>query len=204
MEIINVINLGPAQPALSLNCNIRSDQIKRYREERALSICEQSKHYGFAVKFWEGVYEKKGFVGVNRAFKKIVRDAKERSLPYVIIGEDDMLFSADGAWGYYLQNKPEDYDMYLGGIYSGTVKEGRIIAGYSGHTLVTVHSRFYDVFLSVTDLDHLDRRLGALAHQYKYFVCSPYVVTQLQGFSDNHRRETRHKAYLDKMELFGG
>lgn len=200
--IINIINLSTDQPANSIHASNKKADIQRSREERLLSICKQSKEQGFAVRFWEGIFEING-VGINKSFKKIVRWAKEQGLKMVCIGEDDLLFSAPGAWQYYLDNMPEEFDTYSGGVYSGEIKDGRIINGYSGHTLITVHERFYDFFLSVTDNDHLDRRLGNYCFEKMYRVVEPFVVYQIQGYSDNFRRMAKHSSYLEGMKLFG-
>lgn len=200
--IINVINLSVEQPAASIHSGNKKEYIRHSREERVLNVCRQSKEQGFAVRFWEGIMEPNG-VGINKAFKQIVRWAKAEGLDMVCIGEDDLTFSAPGAWQYYLDNMPDEFDIYSGGIYSGEIKEGRIMNGYSGHTLITVHKRFYDFFLSVTDNDHLDRRLGNYCFEKIYRVVEPFVVYQMEGYSDNHRRNTQHSSYLEKMKLFG-
>lgn len=201
---INVINLDTWQDAISMNPEFTPAVIHRSREERVLSICKQSKEQKFSVRFWEGIIDKRGgYAGINLSFKKIVRWAKEQNLPMVCIGEDDLIFSAPGAWQYYLDQMPEEFDTFSGGIYSGQIEGNRIMNGYSGHTLLTVHSRFYDFFLSITDADHLDRHLGNFCHEKMYLVCMPYVCYQSQGYSDNHRRATSHKAFLEEMKLFG-
>lgn len=208
--IINIINLGTHQPVMpSMNPNLSDGVFIRNREERVLSICAQSKQHGFSVRFWEGIIEKQAMSGINKSFKKIVRWAKEQGLKMVCIGEDDLVFSAPGAWQYYLDNMPNEFDIYSGGIYSGQIKEGRIVNGYSGNTLITVHEKFYDFFLSANEkpegigCGHLDRWLGNFAFERNYRICEPFVVRQMEGYSENHRRETRHTSYLEKMKLFG-
>lgn len=207
--IINVISIDPWQKAESIYPRFTEDIIRRSREERLLSVCKQSKEHGFAVRFWEGIIEERGATGINKSFKKIVRWAKEQNLPYICIGEDDLVFSAPGAWQYYLDNMPSEFDLYSGGIYSGEIKDGRIVNGYSGNTLITVHKNFYDFFLSASEdpaglgLGNLDRWLGNFAFEKNYRVVEPFVVLQLEGYSDNHRRNTQHASYLENMKLFG-
>src|SRR5688572_23825740 len=173
--IIHVINLDReniidpyANPQLK-------EEIRRFREERALSIVKQSKIHGFSVRFWEGETGEEVFrcKYISRAFKKIVMYAKEENLEHITIAEDDMVLTANGAWKYYLENWPEDFDTYLGGVYQAEIQEGRIMNGYSGNTLITIHERFYDFFLSANEEDHLDRWLGIYAHEKRYMVCIP-------------------------------
>lgn len=89
--IINIINLSTDQPATSVHPSNKKEYIRHSREERVLNVCKQSKEQGFAVRFWEGIIEPNG-VGINKAFKKIVRWAKEQGLKMVCIGEDDLIF----------------------------------------------------------------------------------------------------------------
>lgn len=202
---LNIINLGTWQDCSFLNPNYPPEKIKRSREERALSIVQQSKTHGFACRFWEGEIAKQGFIGISRSFKRIVQWAKENNLERVHIGEDDLLFSAPGAWQYYLENIPESYDIFYGGIYAGEIENNRIKNGYSGHTLITVHNRFYDFFLSIKESDHCDRQLGNFAFEKEFIVCSPFVVYQIPDtYSDNHRKVVSHEEYLKEMKFFVG
>jgi hypothetical protein len=206
--IINVINLSKEQPGVSLNPEYTSDFIIKSRENRVLSVCNQSKLYGLNVRFWEGEIFRGNFIdgriGISRAFKRVVKWAKENRLPEVCIAEDDFLMSGFGAWEYYLENIPVDYDIYLGGIYDGQISEGRIVKGYAGHTLITVHSRFFDFFLSADENLHIDRWLGQYCSEKKYMVCVPYVVSQIStSYSDNHKAMASHAPLIEGVKLYG-
>lgn len=207
-EIINIINLDSLADSHSVNPRCPPEFIQRIREERIISIVRQSKQMGLILRFWEGEIFRGNFVdgriGVCRAFKRIVRWAKENNLDRVTIGEDDLVFSSPNAWKYYVANIPEDYDIYYGGIYDGEISEGRIVKGYAGHTIITVHNRFYDFFLSADEEPlHLDRWLGQYCSEYKFIVCIPFVVTQIQGYSDNHKNMANHSSFLENMKLYG-
>lgn len=187
--IINIINLSPSQP-LGTYLNGQDDLVIKNRIDRALSIVEQSKKFGFAIRFWPGNYDdpKKRCTNISRAFKQIVRWAKDQNMPHVCIAEDDMLFTSPNAWKYYLENIPKDYDLYLGGIYNGELFEKtRIVNGYSGNTLVTVHERFYDFFLKADENMDLDNYLGMFAFEKRYIVCYPFVVKQIGHWSDHKK-----------------
>lgn len=207
-EIINIINLDTFADSQSTNPNTPPHFIQRSREERIISIVRQSKQIGFAVRFWEGEIFRGNFfdgrIGVNRAFKKIVRWAKENNLERVTIGEDDLLFSSPGAWQYYLDNIPENYDLYLGGIYDGQISEGRIVKGYSGHTLITINKSFFGFFLSADENIHIDRWCGQYCAEKKYLVCDPFVVSQIPtSYSDNHKAMASHAPLMEVVKLYG-
>lgn len=203
-QVIHIINLDISQPIDPYATTENIEKIKRLREERVLSIASQSKQQGFAVRFWEGVTgSKQSFTNVNLAFKQIVRYAKENNLPHVTIGEDDLQFTAIGAWQYYLKNFPEEFDIYSGGIYAGQLSGNRIVNGYSGHTLITVHKNFYDFFLSANEGDHLDRFFGNYAFEKKFIVCIPFVVKQNPGYSENHKTFiSTYEAYEESWIYF--
>lgn len=168
-----------------------------------LSASKQSKEQGFAIKFYEGIREKVILRGINKTHRKIVQDAKDKGLEYVIIMEDDCLFTSPNAFNYYIENMPKEFHLYLGMIYAGEIKDGRIMNGFSGLTLYTVHERFYDEFLSADPNDHLDRYLGNSCFKNKYYVCEPFVCYQSGGFSDNLRQNMSYKVYHDTMSFYG-
>jgi hypothetical protein len=197
IEAIHIINLAASSKTDKYANPQLRQQIIRNREERALSIVQQSKQHGFSVRFWEGITDDELFPcrNISRAFKKIVSYAREERLPFITIGEDDMLLTSTTAWAYYQQHIPEDYDLYLGGIYAGRIDGNRVTDGYSGHTLITVHERFYDFFLSANEDEHLDRWLGKFCREKIYAVTTPFVIKQLGGYSESHKRMQNYQAY---------
>jgi hypothetical protein len=87
-------------------------------------------------------------------------------------------------------------------VYSAEIKNGRIMNGFSGLTLYTVHNRFYDEFLAANPKDHLDRHLGNTAYKNKYYICEPFVCYQSGGYSDNLMQKLDYKVYHDKMQFY--
>jgi len=201
--ILNVINIDPSQPCDKYANPELKKQIIRNREERILSIVQQSKQHGFAVRFWEGDLTDEVFPckNISRSFKKIVQYAKEERLPMITIGEDDLHFTSPNSWKYYIENIPEDFDLYLGGIYAGELHGNRIVNGYSGHTLLTVHERAYDFFLSADEdplgfaMGHIDRWCGKFCKEKKFIVALPFVIKQMGGYSENKKRVQDYSIY---------
>lgn len=148
------------------------------------------------------------FRGINLSHKSIVRLAKENGLKSVTIAEDDICFiGGECAWQYYLDNMPEDYDLYLGMIYEGKIGEdNRILPdpySFSGMTLYTVNERFYNTFLGVKELDHIDKTLGQLAGHFKFYVCPEFMCKQMNGYSDQKKKDCKYDHYLKGRKLFG-
>lgn len=192
MEIVHCINLDK-------------------REDRLLLIAKEAKRQGFALMLWNGIDEP-SLGAVKKAIclshKQIIRYAQQHRLPYVIIAEDDLMMFGEGAFQYWIDNKPKDFDLYCGTVFDGEVcpDTNRIKNGMSATmSLYMVHSRFYHVILNdIADDSHIDRSLGMLAHKYKYFVPPLLVCSQHQGFSDNRKQKTSdYSIYLQKRKLFG-
>jgi hypothetical protein len=121
---------------------------------------------------------------ISKAHKQIVQYAKDANLPEVLIMEDDVEFTAKGAFDYYLKNKPEDFDMYLGGVCRGEINNGTV-NDFAGLQCYIVHSKFYDTFLSADPDKHIDIALEGLG---RYVVCEPFPTRQFNGYSYNVKR----------------
>lgn len=188
-EIVNVINLPK-------------------RIERLESFKEQAKEQGFKYQVWEGVIDLAAvFRGICNAHKNIIRYAKATKQKMVFIAEDDCVFLGAGAWDFYLSQMPEEFDLYLTMIYEGKIDENNRVVkdplSFSGLTCYCVHESFYDVFLSINDMDHIDKKIGSLADKYKFYVCPQFVAKQLNGYSDQKKRDCKYDHYLKGRKLFG-
>jgi hypothetical protein len=140
---------------------------------------------------WPGVYLPSIKASINAAHKQIVEYARLAEWDEVMIAEDDIKFSSVNGVDYFLKQKPNDFDIYLGGLFLGDPDEKNVVKTFTGLTLYVVARRFYDTFLTVPDDDHLDRLLDGLG---RYVVCNPFVVTQHDGVSGN----------TGKFEIYGG
>ena len=172
------------------------------RIDRAILLQKEMLDQGISWRVWPAIMNPTvSFVGVCQAHKQIVRWANQEGLKEVCIGEDDLHFFAPGAWDFFLQNKPEDFDLYLGGVFYGHLDEENVVKDWCGMTLYIVNERFYDTFLGLNEWNNLDREL---AFKGRYVVCNPFVVTQHGGYSDNKKyaRES-YDEYLQGRKLFG-
>lgn len=177
------------------------------REDRLQNLMEQTAEQGIAYKLWPGITENKNVItNISQAHKKIVRYAKENGMKQVHIAEDDLVFTGKGAWKYYLKNIPADYfDLYCGLLYAGQTKGNAILSGrMSGSlTLYTISRPFYSAFLSADEKINLDWQLGKWAGYYNYYVCSPFVVKQMSGFSDHFKKDMNYTAFEENKNFYG-
>lgn len=148
---------------------------------------------------WEGIFLPSVKKSINLAHKQIVEYAKLADWDEVAIAEDDIRFTHTNSWNYFLSNKPEDFDIYLGMIYLGEIDENNIVENFTGLTLYIVSKRFYDTFLSVPEDEHLDRALGGLG---KFVVCYPFVAKQYNGFSSNTGKVENYDKLLENRKFY--
>lgn len=178
------------------------------REDREVSILREAKSQGLYLRFWEGIEirtDRKQ--GICLSHKAIVKNAKECGMKMVAICEDDLIFnkSPDGklAWEYFLEQIPEDFDLFFSMCYVGVVENNRLKSVFSGMTMYVVHERFYDFFLSLPDSCHIDRELGLYANQFKYLVCEKFCCFQDGSKSDNNFMTCDYTPYLAGRKIYG-
>lgn len=173
-----------------------------WSEARFNSFTKEMNEQGISdYKVWEGIHDTNRMRGISRAHKQIVSYAKEKGLPDVCIGEDDIYFLAPGAFDYYIQNKPMEYDLWLGGISNRLKIQDGYMTDFRGMTLYTVHERFYDTFLSVPENVNIDAGLKGLG---KYYLCDKIVCSQRAGYSYHKKRHTDYSHLLKQYKVYGG
>lgn len=171
-----------------INLKFRTDRLEHFKQ--------QAKEQGFEYKVWQGIVHQLPFTGIAKAFKQIVQHAKDNNLERVIIAEDDVELSCPNAFNYFIENIPDDYDIYLSSVYAGDLSPQNTVTWFSGFTLCIIHSRFYDKFLSTPENNHIDRQMKI--HKGVYKVCLPFIAKQIDGYSDNAHQVTNYnKKYLE-------
>lgn len=141
-------------------------------------------------RIWPGIIDKiMPFRGVSKAHKQIVKWAKETGLDQIMIAEDDIKFTCQRSFQYFLDNKPIDFDLYLSSVYHGKIESDNTITEFCGLTLYIIHSRFYNDFLKITEQNHLDM---SLKNTGKFVVCNPFIAVQRNGWS---LQKNLHKVY---------
>lgn len=87
----------------------RTDRMETLRRELA---AQEITNY----RIWPGITGTPTYRGVASAHQQIVSFADEQQTESVVIAEDDIRFTTPGAYRYFLNHTPADYDLYLGGI----------------------------------------------------------------------------------------
>lgn len=182
-----------------------------HRIDRKIHIVSEFKQQGITnYEFWNGIVASPPFVGIQRAHKQIVKDAKNKGLDMCCICEDDIKFSDIGSWKYFIENIPKKFDLYLSSIYWGEIDEYNIVKDFSSLTLYIIHSGYYDTFLNTPEIGHLDRSQcirippeNIPQPHGKFIVCNPFISYQIEGFSDNVQHETDYfNTYMKGRRFF--
>lgn len=173
-----------------------------HRTDRMKSLIDQLGQQNITnYKIWNGIADANlPAKGISQAHKQIVRYARENQLTEVLIAEDDLQFTAKGAFAFFLENKPPDFDLYLASIYIGEIKEDNTVGDFSGLTFYIINEKYYDTFLAAPEHDNLDR---LIKNTGRFVVCSPFTVIQQNGFSNNVGTYCNYDAFLLGRKLFG-
>lgn len=164
--------------------------------ERLLSEFEKQGITNY--RFWEAITDRKTVIEcINASHKMIVANAKYRGLPYVVIMEQDCYFTAMGAWRHFIKNTPESFDVYSAATYVDDLVNKNILCGFQ---LYMVHSSYYDTFLSVTDIGHIDTEIDNLKGNFK--VCRPFAALQTKGWSFNHKMIVDYNVVVNQNDIF--
>jgi hypothetical protein len=148
---------------------------------------------GIDAVYWPAIILPNVTTAISRSHKQIVRFAKENNLGDITIAEDDIIFTALSGWKYFLENKPQDFDLYIGGHYSGNHYPDNTVKDFTGLTLYTISSIFYETFLKANELWNIDTCLWGKG---KYVVCNPEVAKQRNGYSFNRHAVVNDDHYL--------
>lgn len=160
-----------------------------HRELREKNFLKEIEIQGIKnYRVWEGIYLPNDPIkSISQSHKMIVKDAKEKKLSRVFIAEDDFCFTNKGAWDYFLESIPNQFDVFLSHLYYGKWDEnGKVKGPFSALTLYCVNEKFYDKFLLINEKEHIDLAMNkAWRHDIK--VCLPMVCKQMAGWSDNEK-----------------
>lgn len=176
------------------------------RTEKFLSFTHEAEVQGFLFDLWPAVFAETPAAGICRAHKQIILAAKQTGKPSILVMEDDVRFSAPGAFAYYLSRIPQDYDLYFGGIYFGKVMPDGRVTQFSGTHCYICHERFYDTILSLPEKDHIDVELSVLATEpgstIRFQVCQPFVCDQRPGWSDSRQEMVDFDSYMKNRTFY--
>lgn len=174
-----------------------------HRQDRLINLMDELRIQQILHRrIWDGVADQSWPAkGILLAHQQIVEYAKKERLNKITIAEDDIKFSAKGAYRYYCDHEPAKYDLYLGGVTWGRIETNGSIYDFSGASLYTISERFYSTFLDLKPGLDFDRQL---AGKGAFKVCHPMVVTQYNGYSDNRSEYLDVSGYVGGFDFYKG
>jgi hypothetical protein len=137
---------------------------------------------------------------INKSHKDLVRLAVENDWDEICIAEDDLMFTHENSWQFFLANKPHytQYDLYVASTFIMPHDPLHIC----GFHLYTVSKRFYDTFLSAPDKEHIDYVMNDIGGKFK--VCYPFPALQRAGFSQNNSAYSDYNTKLRPEDIYNG
>ena len=170
------------------------------RSERMPKLLNELQIQGLEYKLWQGIHDVDSVVrSINLSHKQIVQYAKDNDLESICIAEDDIKFTCPTSYKYFLDNKPQKFDLYLGGIYLGDIREDNSVASFTGMHLYIIDKYFYDLFLQTDQNTHIDISLSDMG---LYKVCNPFAAIQFNGFSSNTGKDENYDSIISTRELY--
>ncbi|KQB98618.1 hypothetical protein [Pedobacter sp. Hv1] len=164
------------------------------RTDRKLNIEKEfSAHQEFEITIFKAVERQRGALGLFQSFQKIVELAVEKELDYVIICEDDHVFTSN--YNKHLLNaqiklgQELEFDALLGGM--SNVHDALFfnpnlvwVGGFTGLQFTVVFKKFYAQILPFTlGQKPFDLELAYLSDHI--YCCYPTISTQRSyGYSD--------------------
>ena len=130
--------------------------------------------------------------GCLQSHLKCVQLAKNSNIPYVLILEDDVIFT-DNAVEILKKTFNElqlyKWDMFFLGanLFSPAYKTSehllKLTGAWCAHAYV-VHNKFYDTILSLPPNKEIDNYYGELMNKYNVYMSNPMIAYQLPSFSN--------------------
>lgn len=190
----------------AINLQRRTDRkhhiVKQFKEKR-----------GFDLAVVNAIEDKIGAIGLWKTIRKIIKDVQEKEYPFILICEDDHLFTDSFDYDRLIysidQAKLLEADLLLGGLSNFDdgipLSNGMFwVSAFTGFHFVIVFEKFYSQILSLQLYPHenIDIKMGALSTNI--FCMYPFISIQKEfGYSDvTSRNGTRGvvSKYFENVE----
>lgn len=184
---------------LLINLRHRKDRLEESKKE-----CSKFFNTEFIVV--EGIRNKETpLVGIAESHQKCIQIAKDENLDYVIIMEDDIMFTSIRARKYAdlaLTKMPAEWDILSGGFFEGSRKKfnefwSKAEGFYGAHFLI-VNKTAYDKILSFDKSCHID---AWMAKNLTCYCTNKMFTVQRDGMSDNSKKHRHWLGFIRKFDV---
>jgi len=165
----------------------------KHRRDRYEHIIEEVKKLPVhSYEVLEGINAISPKEGCLLAHQKCIEVAKSKQLPYILILEDDAVFTEDcqevllRAWE---ELQALEWDMlYLGASLQGPAYVSspsllKLTQAYTTHAYV-INSSLYDTILNLKFGSEIDVQYAGLMQDYNVYMCDPMIAYQAASHSD--------------------
>ena len=159
------------------------------RQDRREKVTKELRNQKIAFQFFDGIKDENPIYGCTASHVGVIKLAKERKLPYVLIFEDDAKFLRQ----FHLPPLPDNWDMlYLGScvnkIYDEYYYNWKKCCCWYAHSYI-VHERMYDRIIEGASVNSnkmlIDEFYCEVLHpQINAYTLYPTMVTQGEDYSD--------------------
>lgn len=182
-----------------INLPERKDRLELFKKEIEYTL--------LTPEIVPGVKHNNPMIGIGQAHINCINIAKQRELTFHLVMEDDVVFNGKEKTNKYIEecieNMPLDWDILLGGIYTGKPKKYNeywsSIDEFCGLQFYLVNSLCYDKILQYDFKTHIDRWLGK--QDLKCYVANKFFATQRSGLSNNTGKNEDYSNRLKKYDL---
>jgi GR25 family glycosyltransferase involved in LPS biosynthesis len=162
----------------------------KHRTDRRDHMINEMTKLPFTYEFVEGIIDETKTCFQSQ--KKCIQLAKENNLPYVLVLEDDAVFTDDAT--YILEKtfneiQTMEWDMFFLGANlqapASRISDSliKLNGAYAAHAYM-VHERFYDTILNLPHTSEMDVHYHDLMPHHNIFMCDPMIAYQLPSYSD--------------------
>jgi len=153
-----------------------------------------------------------GAYGCLLSHVEVVREARQRGLPSILIFEDDVVFDEDfeKKFGDHIQQLPADWDMlFFGALHKDELIKvsdniGRITQSNSTYACV-LRDTVYDAFIELNSRcdEVLDVNSLVLQQRFNCYCFLPHLAWVEVAYSDAQQKPVHHWYLRESLVLFG-
>lgn len=162
----------------------------KHRTDRRDHMINEMTKLPISYEFIEGIVDETKTCFQSQ--KKCIQLAKENNLPYVLVLEDDAVFTDDVT--YILEKTFNEinllnWDMFFLGANLQKRAERisnsilKLNGAYAAHAYF-VHEKFYDTILELPHTCEMDVHYNNLMLNHDVYMCDPMIAYQLPSYSD--------------------
>jgi GR25 family glycosyltransferase involved in LPS biosynthesis len=162
----------------------------KHRTDRRDHMINEMKKLPISYEFVEGIIDETKTCFQSQ--KKCIQLAKENILPYVLILEDDAVFTdhvIEILEKTFSEVQTLNWDMFFLGanLQSPASRISNSIlklsGAYAAHAYI-VNAQFYDTIINLPHTCEMDVHYNNLMSKHDVFMCDPMIAYQLPSYSD--------------------